>query len=319
MSSAAQRVLKGRLIIVEGNISAGKTTLCATLSEALGGKVFLEPTLSNPYLTDFYADPQRWGLKMQLWLLRQRYRTYIDSVVHTLESGSSVILDRSVWSDWVFAENSRVDGLISPEGFEYYLAIRGQMLARLPAPHIAVFLDVDPSECHRRIHDVRKRDCESGIPVEYLQGLHKCYHLFVDELRSKGSKVLHYRWDQFGSVDDVVNDIYGAESRGELFALDEETLRNFLSDREAINEAMMPTSFEMIGLAKQFEDTDRVFDFLAQSSASDIENSLLLKATKRARSQSPSISSCKETDIVIESQGMSKRVGFSMTKTEQAK
>ncbi|MDP2435420.1 MAG: deoxynucleoside kinase, partial [archaeon] len=302
---------EGLLIIVEGNISAGKTTLCMELSKQLGCQVFLEPTLTNPYLADFYQDPARWGLKMQLWLLRQRFCTYIDSVLHALRTGQSVVLDRSVYSDWVFAENSRSDGTISPEGFEYYLAIRSQMISRLPPPHIAVFLDVEPQECHRRIHDVRKRDCESGIPVEYLAGLHRCYHLFVEDLRERGSCVLRYDWNGFGSTPAIAADIRANMSSTAALSLE---LHEFLADKQAINEAMMPSSFELMTLARHFEDTDRVFDFLTSFTASADETALLLQESpsKRQRSTPPASCSAHSSDVIVEPMGLTKRVVFSV-------
>ena len=42
--------LKAKLLIVEGNIGVGKTTLSKKLSDALGYRIFLEPTTENPYL-----------------------------------------------------------------------------------------------------------------------------------------------------------------------------------------------------------------------------------------------------------------------------
>jgi deoxyadenosine/deoxycytidine kinase len=296
----------GRLIIVEGNISAGKTTLCLELSKQLGCKVFLEPTLTNPYLADFYKEPATWGLKMQLWLLRQRYRTYIDSVLHVLESGQSVILDRSIYSDWVFAENSRLDGTISPEGFEYYLAIRHQMISRLPTPHFTIFLDVDPNECHRRIHDVRKRDCEAGIPVEYLAGLHSCYHKFVTDLQARGSCILQYDWNSYGTTAQVATDLL--TNYANTAALDHSSLRLFLSDPVAINEAMMPATYDLINIAHHFEDTTRVFDFLAPS-ASDAETELLLQASPSKRPRS----ACADTVVSGPIGLSSKRVGMGLS------
>jgi deoxyadenosine/deoxycytidine kinase len=58
------------LIIVEGNISAGKSTLCTNLGEFLNFKVFFEPVTNNPYLSLFYKEPKKYAMKMQLWLLR---------------------------------------------------------------------------------------------------------------------------------------------------------------------------------------------------------------------------------------------------------
>ena len=45
-----------QLICVEGNISAGKSTLCKELAERLDYELFLEPVLTNPYIERYYAD-----------------------------------------------------------------------------------------------------------------------------------------------------------------------------------------------------------------------------------------------------------------------
>lgn len=72
----ADMSLVKRLIIVEGNISAGKSTLCRMLSDELNYALFLEPTVENPFLDRFYKEPRKFALPMQLWLLKQRYITY---------------------------------------------------------------------------------------------------------------------------------------------------------------------------------------------------------------------------------------------------
>ena len=40
----------GRLLIVEGNIGIGKTTLARKLAKELNYQLFLEPTVENPFL-----------------------------------------------------------------------------------------------------------------------------------------------------------------------------------------------------------------------------------------------------------------------------
>ena len=76
------------IILVEGNIGVGKTTLIRELSENLGYRVFLEPTAKNPYLAKFYADPKKYALKLQLWIFRQRFLIYVDAVKHVLKTGN---------------------------------------------------------------------------------------------------------------------------------------------------------------------------------------------------------------------------------------
>jgi len=147
----------GKLIIIEGNICAGKSRMTHSLGKLLKYRVFLEPTNTNPYLEKFYKDCKKYALPMQLWLLKQRFLTYISAIKHILATGEGVILDRSVFSDWVFAEKNLRDGNIGLEGYEYYKSLRNQLLHELPVPHITLFLDVTAERCYDRVHNIRQR------------------------------------------------------------------------------------------------------------------------------------------------------------------
>ena len=46
---------RARIIIGEGNISAGKSTLCRELARELGYELFMEPVVTNPYLELYYG------------------------------------------------------------------------------------------------------------------------------------------------------------------------------------------------------------------------------------------------------------------------
>lgn len=101
ISSLSNSSLGNRLIIIEGNIGmnclfiyfvysfsgVGKTTLAKKLSHSLDYKLFIEPTIENPYLERFYAQPKKYALSLQLWILRQRYNTYLEAVRHVLATG----------------------------------------------------------------------------------------------------------------------------------------------------------------------------------------------------------------------------------------
>jgi thymidylate kinase len=175
---------------------------------------------------------QQYALKMQLYLLRRRYKVYLTAISHIVATGEGAVLDRSIFSDWVFAEKNRLDGNISSEGFWYYTQLREKMLQRLPFPHTTVYLDVDPQECFTRIHGLRKRyvtfsflgvvfaashalgwfsrsaaEVDSGIPLEYLQGLDRCYQQFLEEMNSKGSNVLKVDWSKFGDLSTIKDQV----------------------------------------------------------------------------------------------------------------
>lgn len=86
-STVQSASLPAQLVIVEGNIGVGKSTLACQLARKLNYRVFLEPTTKNPYLAKFYQDPKKYALKLQLWIFKQRFRTYIEATKHVLNSG----------------------------------------------------------------------------------------------------------------------------------------------------------------------------------------------------------------------------------------
>ena len=61
-------------IAIEGPIGVGKTSLAQLLSKELGARLVLEDFEDNPFLPDFYNDPERFGFQTQLFFLLQRYR-----------------------------------------------------------------------------------------------------------------------------------------------------------------------------------------------------------------------------------------------------
>ena len=61
-------------VAIEGTIGVGKTSLANLLSEKLGAKLVLESFEGNPFLSDFYDDPERHAFQTQLWFLLQRYQ-----------------------------------------------------------------------------------------------------------------------------------------------------------------------------------------------------------------------------------------------------
>eukprot|EP01104_Vermistella_antarctica_P011156 TRINITY_DN3090_c0_g1_i1.p2 TRINITY_DN3090_c0_g1~~TRINITY_DN3090_c0_g1_i1.p2 ORF type:complete len:275 (-),score=59.82 TRINITY_DN3090_c0_g1_i1:165-989(-) len=244
--ASAPLASKPRLIIIEGNICAGKSTLSRELAAATQMELFLEPTATNPFLEKYYQNPKAYALKMQLWLLRQRYVAFVTAIKHIFKTGKGVILDRSVFSDWVFAEQNRRDGNIDEAGFQYYMHLRNRMLARLPLPHIAVYLDVPAKVCCERIHALRKRDCESGIPIEYLEGLHSCYNEFASDLKASGANVLNLQWSEFGNAGHVAAQV---EASGFAEWENGESIRAFINDKQEVEQAMLGGD-----LAVEFDD-----------------------------------------------------------------
>ena len=65
-------------IAIEGPIGVGKTSLSKLMAKKLGARLVLEEFDDNPFLPDFYIEPERYAFQTQLFFLLQRYRQQHD-------------------------------------------------------------------------------------------------------------------------------------------------------------------------------------------------------------------------------------------------
>ena len=206
MAAKTESRKRPKIYIMEGNIAAGKSTLCAVLEKALSAKAFYEPVDENPYLTPFYSDQKKWAFNLQTWFLNKRMQIYSEAVEHALRTGQPVILDRSLVGDYAFGLVNFQSGNMSKESFYAYQAVWEcglGMLKRFP-PTKVIYLDVGPTECRRRICEVRCREYEMDITEEYLANIRMAYTKALDWSERKSGlpmNVLRLDWSQFGGED----------------------------------------------------------------------------------------------------------------------
>lgn len=197
--------------IIKGNIASGKTTLCKELENKFGYKAFYEPTTTNPFLMEFYQDPKKYAFRMQIWLLKQRFKTY-NQVLISMKKTKGVnvsILDRSLFSDYAFAKLNMLKNNITQQEFNKYLELRKKMIDSLLIPNYIIYLKVSVEECHKRIHYLRKRKEEmmNGISLDYLEGVESCYDELLDQLKKEGINIIIIDWNNFGNLKEIIETI----------------------------------------------------------------------------------------------------------------
>lgn len=165
------------MIIIEGQIGAGKTTMGEILERRFGIPLYQE--LGNPdtlnLLDRFYADKSRWAFTMQIHFLNERFRMIKD--IHAAGGG---LLDRSIFGDRIFAELLYEDGDMSPEEFHSYSALLENMLEHAQPPALLIYLDCSVDAAIERIM-IRNRGLEAGIPRDYLEKLNRKYLAWYEE------------------------------------------------------------------------------------------------------------------------------------------
>jgi deoxyadenosine/deoxycytidine kinase len=163
-----------RLVVVEGPIGVGKTTLARKLAGAIGAETILEQADENPFLERFYRNPRSAAFPAQLYFLFQRARQLGDLRQQDLFAPVRVA-DYLIDKDRLFAR-------ITLEDDEY--ALYEQVYARLsldaPRPDLVVFLQAPVEVLLERIAR-RGIRYEKYIDADYLQRLVDAYTRFFHQ------------------------------------------------------------------------------------------------------------------------------------------
>jgi deoxyadenosine/deoxycytidine kinase len=168
------------MILIEGNIGAGKTTVGRALADSGTFGFIEEPTrawqedFASNMLELFYSDPHRWSFTFQTCAFITRAKTWHEVLAVT--DHDRVILERSIFCDrFVFAENCYRTGLMTPVEYQLYLGLWDFLVSNFCVePDLILYLRTPAQVCLQRIRD-RGRGEESGITLEYLLQLERLH------------------------------------------------------------------------------------------------------------------------------------------------
>lgn len=160
-----------RLVLVAGNIGAGKTSLTERLGARLGWLTAFESVADNPYLPDFYADMKSWSFHLQVFFLGHRTEQYLELA----RDPQSAISDRSIYEDaFIFARALHHLGNLRERDYLAYRRLFDLVVGNLPAPDLLIYLKCSVPTLMARIHQ-RGREMESTITADYLALLESFY------------------------------------------------------------------------------------------------------------------------------------------------
>ena len=160
-----------RMVVVAGNIGAGKTSLTERIGARLGWRTEYESVADNPYLPDFYADMHAWAFHLQIYFLGHRAEQYLEATRDT----RSAIIDRSIYEDaYIFARALLHMGNMAERDYLAYRRLFDLVMGSLPSPNLLVYLKCPVDVLMERIRR-RARNIETGISADYLSLLDSFY------------------------------------------------------------------------------------------------------------------------------------------------
>ena len=162
-------------IAIAGNIGCGKTTLTKLLAEHYGWEPRFESVSDNPYLSDFYADMERWSFNLQIYFLNRRFK----EVVEISKTDDIIVQDRTIFEDArIFAPNLHDQGLMSDRDFNNYNDLFDLMMSLVKLPDLMIYIRSSISTLVGQIQK-RGREYEQTMRLDYLQGLERRYEEWI--------------------------------------------------------------------------------------------------------------------------------------------
>tara|TARA_B100002019_G_C21259387_1_gene595779 strand:+ start:1199 stop:1837 length:639 start_codon:yes stop_codon:yes gene_type:complete len=177
------------LIVISGNIGAGKSTFLHSFVNFLNEKVEKDVILveegieSDPVfkekLSKYYEDPN-FRIDFQKYLTEFRHKRlqeYPDNTILVSERG---LMDDVVFSNATSLELENVNG----DYITYYYDLIKRLKYDYPKVLANVYLRTDPSKCLENIK-LRGREEEQDIDQLYINTLHHCHEAFLPNMAQK--------------------------------------------------------------------------------------------------------------------------------------
>ena len=160
-----------RYIVIEGPLGVGKTSLAQMLAEKMNGQTLMEDVEENPFLVNFYQDPQKYGFQTQIFFLLRRYK-------QAQAIGQMDLFNRVVISDYLF-DKDRIFAQVNLDDNEFWLyeQLFQILRKRLTPPDLVLFLQANTDVLMERIKK-RNRKYERSINYKYLEKINRAFNDF---------------------------------------------------------------------------------------------------------------------------------------------
>lgn len=177
------------IIIAEGNIGAGKTSLLDRFEDNKHIDVIKEPldkwynTKGIDLIGEYYKDRLRYGYAFQVNVLTTIYNQMLEKIA--LSNKNIFILERGLSTAYhVFTQHLFSLGFINQYELITLETLYNSLNLDILKPNSIIYLKCSPETCMQRIIE-RNRECETaigGITLDELKSLQRFTNNYIDTL-----------------------------------------------------------------------------------------------------------------------------------------
>ncbi|MDD3685477.1 MAG: deoxynucleoside kinase [Bacteroidales bacterium] len=164
-----------RYLVIEGNIGAGKTSLCNKIATEKHAKLILEQFADNPFLPKFYKNPDRYSFPLELSFLADRYNQLKKNLDTFDLFNELVVADYFFMKSLIFSSST-----LQEDEYKLYRQLFDIIYSSLPKPDLYVYLHKSVDNLLKNIK-LRGREYEQNISYEYLKSIENGYFNFFKQ------------------------------------------------------------------------------------------------------------------------------------------
>jgi deoxyadenosine/deoxycytidine kinase len=141
------------------------------LGETIQANVVLEQFEENPFLKNFYRDPDRYAFQTQIFFLLTRYK-------QQQKLFQADLFHKFLVTDYIFEKDKIFAYLnLADEELKLYETLVGAIERSIPTPDVVVYLQ---SNVQRLMGNIRKRarTYETEMSETYIKDLNEAYNHF---------------------------------------------------------------------------------------------------------------------------------------------
>ena len=183
------------MICIEGCIGIGKTTLAQKLSVDPGGYGIFEEYDNNPFLKDFYDNPDLFAFHVQTTFLCLQSKQFLKA--------SSLAASNNVFVDFHPIKSQIFSGIVIKNKTEYDIIQRiyDRLFSSTGIKMLMVYLHAKPEIIFERIR-LRNDRFTPGISFPYIEQIVERYNLYFEKYKDPVLSIDMNNLDFVNSNDD---------------------------------------------------------------------------------------------------------------------
>ena len=173
-----------KFISIEGNIGSGKTSLVNKIITDFKGKIILEEFAENPFLPDFYKEPEKHAFPLEMFFMAERFQQLSSNINNQDLFSELTVADYSFFKSKLFAQNN-----LKENELDLFNRLYNIMFSSIKKPDLLIYLHSDIKRLQQNIKK-RGRQYERNISDNYLKSIETRYFNYINKQSSYNVLIL---------------------------------------------------------------------------------------------------------------------------------